>query len=414
MLFQSANLFLRGINLISKFLLIIFVAKTLSPENFAVYGLFVVAVSYGLYFIGFDFYIYSTRELIKSDKLEYGRLIKSQVAFMLGLYFIVLPLSLGLFYFNLLPWELLGWFFLLLIFEHINQEIMRFFIVLYKPLLATFMLFVRSGLWAIILVTLVFFDWLTVSLTVILLAWMIGEIVALTLGLALLRKENIVFSIHGIDKSWILKGIRVCLPFLIGTLALRGLWTTDRFFFEALNATPVLAAYTLFASLSVAMSSLIDAGVSSYIYPKMIDSYNCCDYAGYQRNVIKMLWHTLFISLVFILCSYFLIGYLLDWLGKGVYIEHRALFYWLLVANCFYCLSSTPHYMLYAQEQDVWIIFLQVIALSIFVIFVIVLRHWISNAYLVPLGLCLAFFVLLITKSTIAVTHYLKDLRKTI
>ena len=43
-------------------------AKFLSAEEVGVYGLFVVLVSYSLYAVGFDFYTFSTRELVLKDK----------------------------------------------------------------------------------------------------------------------------------------------------------------------------------------------------------------------------------------------------------------------------------------------------------------------------------------------------------
>ena len=53
-------------------------AKFLSAEEVGVYGLFVVLVSYSLYAVGFDFYTFSTRELVLKDKKN-GKLLKVKV-----------------------------------------------------------------------------------------------------------------------------------------------------------------------------------------------------------------------------------------------------------------------------------------------------------------------------------------------
>lgn len=411
MLLQSANLFLRGINLISKFLLIIFVAKELTPGELGEYGLLVATVSYYLYLVGLDYYTYSTREVIRTDKSQYGRLLKSQ-GFLIGiLYVFVLPSTLLIFYFKLLPWEMLVWFLILLIFEHVNQEVMRLLIALSKPFVATLTLFFRSGLWAVILVALTFYSFITLSLEMILVAWVVGEVMAFCFGLFVLVQQKINFSDANVDRPWIWKGIKISLPFLIGTLAIRGIWTVDRYIVEAQNTTEMLGAYTLFVGLAAAMASFMDAGVYSFIYPRMISSYKSKKYLEYRGYVIQMTVQTIIVSLLFALGGYVLIDYLLTWLDKNIYYEYKAMFFLLLGANFLYCLSMIPHYMLYSQGNDKTIIFSSIIALLVFLSFA-VFGNMGNSAYLIPTGLCLAFFVLLLLKLVVGLKYYFEWLRK--
>lgn len=62
---------IRGFTLISKFVFIILLAKLLQSSDLGVYGLISAAVGYAIFAIGFEFYTYSTREIInsKSDDL---------------------------------------------------------------------------------------------------------------------------------------------------------------------------------------------------------------------------------------------------------------------------------------------------------------------------------------------------------
>ena len=62
------NLVLRGSTLASKFALIFVLAKFLEPAEVGLYGLFSATIFYCLMALGFDFYTYSTREIIVSDK----------------------------------------------------------------------------------------------------------------------------------------------------------------------------------------------------------------------------------------------------------------------------------------------------------------------------------------------------------
>ncbi|MFW2762175.1 hypothetical protein ACN6Q9_03580, partial [Acinetobacter baumannii] len=84
------NLSIRALTLLGKFILLFYMAKFLSAEEVGVYGLFVVLVSYSLYAVGFDFYTFSTRELVLKDKKEWGSFLKSQSFLIIFAYIVIL------------------------------------------------------------------------------------------------------------------------------------------------------------------------------------------------------------------------------------------------------------------------------------------------------------------------------------
>lgn len=142
---RLTNLGLRGTTLVSKFLLIFMLARFLEPAELGLYGLLTVTISYALYFLGFDFYIFTTREILKAEPENRGQLLKSQIALSLILYAVFLPLSVGLFVVGLLPWWLLPWFLALLVLEHITQELNRLLVALQRQLVASWVLFSEQG-----------------------------------------------------------------------------------------------------------------------------------------------------------------------------------------------------------------------------------------------------------------------------
>ena len=85
-LIRLINVALRGTTLASKFLLIFFLAKFLEPKQLGLYGLLTVTIGYALYLLGFDFYTFTTREIIKLKRHEWGGLLKDQGALSLVLY----------------------------------------------------------------------------------------------------------------------------------------------------------------------------------------------------------------------------------------------------------------------------------------------------------------------------------------
>lgn len=233
-LIRFINIALRGITLASKFLLIFFLAKFLEPKELGLYGLLVVTVSYALYLLGLDFYTFTTREILKRERDEWGSLLKDQGALSVILYAIFLPLLSLIFVKGLLPWNIAGWFFVLLVLEHLTQEISRLLITISEQLLASVMLFLRSGIWAVIVTAIMLLRSDTRDLNMVLGAWTLGSFSALVLGAYRLKQLNISGWEKSIDWQWIGKGLKIAVPLLVATLTLRGLFTVDRYWFADL------------------------------------------------------------------------------------------------------------------------------------------------------------------------------------
>ncbi|SCW62756.1 MULTISPECIES: lipopolysaccharide biosynthesis protein [unclassified Pseudomonas] len=395
---QLSNIAIRGLTLVSKFLLIFFLARFLDPAELGVYGLLAATVGYSLYFLGFDFYTYSTRELLKRERHEWGGLLKAQGALTLLLYVIFLPLLSLIFIKGLLPMKVIGWFFVLLILEHLTQELGRLLIAISDQLFASLVLFFRSGVWAVLITGLMFVEPDMRNLDMVFGAWTLGSAIALFLGVYRVKRMGLSGWRQNVDWTWIIKGLRVASALLIATLAIRGVFTLDRYWFQDLAGLDVLGAYVLFMGVSMALMSFLDAGVFAFIYPGLISAYQRRDPVGFHQGIRNLLLQTVGLCSAFSVVALVMIGPLLAWLGKPLYSEQQGLFVWILLATVLYALGMIPHYGLYAQGRDRPIIRSHVAGLIIFI-----LATW-SFAQTcphlaVPLGLCASFFVVLCWKS---------------
>lgn len=392
------NMALRGLTLASKFLLIFFLARFLEPAELGLYGLVVATIGYALYLLGLDFYTFSTREILKHERGEWGGLLKSQGALTAWLYLLFVPLLLLLFALGILPWHLAGWFMALLVLEHLNQELMRLLVAVSEPLLAGLTLFLRSGCWALVLVPLMAIDEALRSLDAVLLAWTFGGLAALLLAVWRLATLRIGGWRRPVDWAWVRLGIRVALPLLLATLALRAMFILDRYWLEALAGLEVLGAYVLFAGLANAMVSFLDAGVFAFSYPRMIAAYQQQLTAVYRQEFRALLLQTGIVAISFCLVALLAIEPLLVWLGRAVYLEQQGIFPWILLATLLHCFGMVPHYALYAQSRDRYIIHSHIAGLVVFIP-----STWIFSLHrpgiAIPLGLCSAFFLILLWKS---------------
>ncbi len=365
------NVAIRAVTLAIRFGLIFILAIYLPPSEVGLYGLIVVTVSYALYFVGFDFYTFSTRDLLNRPAHQWGRLLFSQGVFFGGLYALMLPVSLLLFVFGLLPWWLAGWVMLLIVSEHLAQEVSRLAIAMGRPVFASLMVFFRQGIWALLFMVCLVYSESYRSLAVLMPFWAAGSVLSVLMGGLLLRSIN--WRNLGVEWAWLKKGVLVALPLLIATLALRGIMTVDRFAFEVLNGPDLLGVYSLFMGMAGAVLAFMDAGVFAFLYPRMITAHNSEDSSGFLSARATLKKHTLVWSMVLVLGGAVAGPVLFSFLPNPIYFDHWPMFVGVLVSMGLFVVGMIPHYGLYAVSRDKPIIAAHIIGLLVFVLLVLVL-----------------------------------------
>jgi O-antigen/teichoic acid export membrane protein len=395
MLIRLLNIGLRGITLASKFALLLVLAKYLEPSSVGLYGLIVVTVAYGMYPLGFEFYTYSTREVIKAKTNIKGQYLKSQIAFHGWLYLFVTPIFILIFYHEILPWYIAPLFFVLLITEHANQELMRILIALQKPLMATFVLFIRHGLWALIVACLFVFNPEFRSLETVLIAWSISGVLSFCIAMWQAKVAITKGWELPVDWKWVRRGVKVALPMFVGTMSLNFIATLDRYWFESLVGSDALGAYVFYMAITTAAISFIDAGVFAFIYPAMIAAVGTGDVHKFNMLLKKMLYQSLFLSIAFASLIVVFIDLLLTLVSKPIYFEMKGILYPLLIMMIVQVVSYIPNYALYAQNSDRAIIVGNVLSSAVFIFCVISLLSW-DRIYAIPIALIFVYLFLLV------------------
>ncbi|MBK1885425.1 lipopolysaccharide biosynthesis protein [Marinobacter sp. DY40_1A1] len=398
LLIRLINLGLRGTTLVSKFLLIFMLARYLEPAELGLYGLLTVTIGYSLYFLGFDFYIFTTREVLKAKPEQRGRLLKSQLALSLILYAVFLPLTAGLFGLGLLPWWLFPWFLSLLVLEHVTQELNRLLVALQRQLVASWILFFRAGAWCLAVVGVMFLNENSQQLQTVLVGWIVGSSIGLVIGVTVLWRTRMGGWQLTVDWKWLKQGLRIALPMLVATLALRGIYTVDRYWFEALAGLDALGAYVLFIGMCTALLGFMDAGVFTFLYPAMIAANANNNSAEFRRKYRQLAWQTFALTGLFSLCAWLVITPLLEWLGRPLYLEKIELFGWLLLATGLFVVGMIPHYGLYARGKDKALITAHIAGFLVFLLSTAIVSPFMAEMA-VPLGLIFAFVFILAWKT---------------
>lgn len=402
------NVFLRFLTALIRFCLMIVLAKFLSPAEIGYYGLFSASIGYALYIVGFDFYTYLTREIIRSEPHDRGRMIKGQGALSLGLYAVVIPAALYLLVREELPPVLIAYFIPIMILEHVNQELSRLFTAMSRQITASIIIFIRQGAWVIGLIALMVLSKQSRIIDTVLVFWTGAGLFAALFGLWTLRHLDVGGWRRSIDWRWVRRGVTISLWFFLATVALRSVQTLDRYWLMNLGGIEVVGAYVLFIGMAGSLLTFLDAGVFAFTYPEMI-KLNHLGERGRSRSLFrKALLVTIAVCAVFIPTSLLVLPHLLAWIGNTVYLEQSWLYPWVLSAMILSALSLAPHFALYAANNDRPIVFSHLAALAGFL-----LATWLASKVhgilAIPVGLNVAFLIILIVKSISCFMMYARN-----
>lgn len=368
------NVSIRMLVLISRFIFLFYIAKFLEPAEVGLYGLFVASVLYTLYFLGLDFYTYTTREIAGASREVWGGYIKNQAFFSLLMYVVFIPLSIVIFLFDILPWSLLVYFLFILVLEHICLEFIRFFIAASEQISSTIVLFLNQGGWALILIVLMSLDVSYKNIESIFIFWIFGSLLAIIFSAYKLSKMNISGWGNKPDFEWIKKGLFIAIPLLIGTLAYRGVFTFDRILINYTSSLEIVAVYVLFIGVAGVLLALLDAAVFSFAYPKLISCFKNNLKDEYYRIFNRVLSLTILLSLGYWFLSYIFLPVLVAWIGRESYFEYCHVFYWLLIAMTINGFWMVFHNGLYSQGMDKHIVWSHVLSLVVFVFLFFILN----------------------------------------
>ncbi len=389
------NIGLRVLSMISKFILIFFLGKFLNPEDVGTYGLITAIVGYSIYALGFEFYSYATRELILSSELNIKQVMQNQFVFYLIMYMILSPVLFLIFYQNIVPFSFFIYVLPIVILEHANQEFHRILIALKKPLYASFIFFIRTGIWSLICILIMKLNTNARNLQLIFILWGASGIIVSILALYKLKLYLTGPEVK-INWKWIFKGIKIALPFLIASLSFRGIFTLDRFFIENSFGLSTLGAYVIYISMATSVMSFIDAGIIDFSLPKII-AVGQSDPDKFKILMITFSKNVIILSILFPLLCWLIGKPIIDWYGNPIYLEYFFTLKWLLLAIFIYALSTIPHVALYALGHDKPIIFSSIFGFLIFYLFV---KYFTPNLgiHAVLLALCLGFLSIFIWK----------------
>jgi O-antigen/teichoic acid export membrane protein len=344
---------LRAASLIGRLVLMLSVAKILSPAELGSFGVIVASLGFSTLIIGMEFYAYSMREIMSASSERRVSMLRDKLVLFACVYVFLGGLSAVFAMFEVLPARLNLWLLALMVADHLSQESTRALIALGRPIAANLVLFVRVAAWV--------FGWLwyvlvfpsSAGLNAVLAWWLIGALASLMIVVRVLWEMPWPHaSRQPVDWAWIRKGFRTARPFMLTALSALGLSYADRYVLNAFSGASSVGALTLYSGLASAAHNVVNAGVAMISLPKLVRAWNARDHLRYKAEIRRLWLSTLiWISFIAILASA-LIQPIVRWIDQPEYIQGLSAYYLIVFAAVVRCAADVPIYILYAQNKD--------------------------------------------------------------
>ncbi len=343
---------IRGISLVSKFVLTLFIARFMGFEVLGFYGLIVSATfivpavtSLGIMYMKSRNAVTQTPEEIVEMLYYYGRFI---MLIYVALAFIVVPF--GYFIGHFLLTTII---FLVVLFEHINNDFYGLLLNLSRPFVANILHFIRTSVWIFPFMILAFMYPSLQTIEMLLVSWVLGG--GVTLFGFFWRKRHWPWGkLKALSplRGWIKEEFKQSKIVYMDSLASTIKVYLNNFIIAFFLGLELTGVYVFFMQIIGAMSNLIQTGVIQVARPAMVRAYKMQDNL-YHFIHIKCLKQTIFLAMIMSVLAAILIYpitlYLVD---QPAIAEWFPVFWFLLIAYIIFMCRHANDLLFYSQHRD--------------------------------------------------------------
>jgi len=337
-----------------KLLLTSFIAKYFSLESLGTYGLVFAFTSIAAPLYGFRFDYVASREIVNLRGISLAQKIRDQFVLYVLTYAFAVFIFVILFFNNKLTIDkmILVFIVLLSILESCSWVCSANLVALNKQLLANFLFFIRSSSWIPLAIGICYFS-KTKYIETVFICWTFGLLLNILINIS--AWSNLPFKQTlkiPIDWMWINNNLKPSFCVWIGSLCLAGSGYIDRILAEHFFERTFVGVISFYSSFCAVIFNLMNSGIFSFQYPKMIAAYQMPDKKEYIKKC-KLLAIQSFISasILSVLIGVF-VNLSLPYFGKKELLEYQSIFWGMLFSMWLRCCSEFVYYMMYSEKSD--------------------------------------------------------------
>lgn len=345
----------RGISILSKFIIIFFLAKNISVDDFGGFQLVSYFVLISTTLFGVEYYNISNREVVISS--EKKQVYLSHINFIITVFPVLLLISIVLLII-LFPRDIISPLNLLLVYcvcigDYFSQEVYRYLIVNKEFRKANLQLIYKSTFFLIlILICACFTDEL--NFIIVIKAMALSYLILFFIAFQVFRKVIFDFTeikVKFLNRKLIKRKFKKLAPFILLALCVKGIEFSDKFLIGNLLGMEEVGIYSFMYSIAAVVNVFIVSGFYLIFLPILIEKYNK-DKIGFKSELFKFAKLNIIFS-IFIIAGIFLFkDVLFALLNKEEYVSYSEILSYTLLGMFLKNLSLIPSIYLYVSHRE--------------------------------------------------------------
>tara|TARA_X000000368_G_scaffold290505_1_gene230828 strand:+ start:7195 stop:8415 length:1221 start_codon:yes stop_codon:yes gene_type:complete len=260
------TILIRVINLSLRLSLIVILGKFYSLEFVGIYGLILALVGICVQMIPFEFYSYTTLEILEKNEMSTNKVLANHFFFIFLMGCICSPIFYATYGYFSLDYSLFFYISFVLVFEILARELSRVLVALEHPIATYIIASIHSSLWIFVIIIGLFQDKLF-SIEEVLVLWGSSGIIAAITGLYFVKQKvsDKIFHFNFLSIDWIKNGIFFTFPLLIGSLSHAMNQYVGRFFLGNNISLSDISVFTIYFQISALVLITVEVLQNIYI-----------------------------------------------------------------------------------------------------------------------------------------------------
>ena len=354
------NTLLRLAILSTKLALTLYMGRYLSLPDIGTYGLVFGAVMILTAVLGFRFDYIVSRDLVRTTPVVAVTKMRDQMLFYIMNYFAAALIAVAVMKISVtgIDSRMLFYIFVLTVtnsyvdFTYININSME------RQLLANMLYFIAAGLWCVPAIGLGVAAPSFRNVDTLLTAWFLGNLLYVIATFWTWRKMP-WRELRGkaVNWKWIKKGVKKSSLVWLGAIGIVTGSYIDRFVVAHFLGVEIVGIAAFYFSFTAAILTLVQTGVLSFAYPRLIVLYREGDRAGFQQEMRQALGHVaLFAGLLAVGVS-IAVPLLGQFFHRPQLVDNAPVLWLMAMGMWIRCNAEAVGQVLFARHQDraIWL-----------------------------------------------------------
>jgi len=357
---QLLNAGLRLASLCSKLLLTLYMGRYLGLTEMGTYGLVAAYVAIAIPLLGMRLDYVVSRDIIGLEPLPLTHRMRDQLVFY-GINYALFAVAVAIYLLCFGGSANLGiglFVLVLAITESLGAFTSGNLVSLKRPILSTILFFIRSALWVFPVMAVGFFMPEFRTANFIFACWLVGVLISLGLTAYVWRLLPWAKAMaQPVDWAWVRRSVTVSFPIWLGAVGAAAAGNLDRFVVEHFLGRDFVGIASFYASFVGAMIGLLQNGVMSFGYPKLVAHFKNGEQAAFKAEAWRMTWQAGLSVGIMSVAVALLVPYLGNQFGRPEFAQYAATLWLMLFGVWLKSLAESLYYVLYARHQDrpIWI-----------------------------------------------------------